>query len=302
MKQRRINSEKAFDIIIKTIMFIIAVSMLYPLIYVVSASLSSAQAVNRGDVILFPVEFSIKGYEFAFKNKEIWIGYRNTIFYTLAGTLVNLAVTLPAAYTMSRKNFPGRNALMVFFMITMYVGGGIIPTYLNWKGLGLIDTPWIMLLNGALNVYNMIVARTFFATSIPEEIIEATKVDGYSDFGVFFKIILPLSKPIIMVMVLYYGVGHWNEYFNAMIYLENRNLLPLQVFLREILIQGELMKSLTKDPSISAESLQILMEQAKAMELIKYCVIVIAALPMLLVYPYLQKFFEKGVMIGSVKG
>ena len=302
MKQRIINSEKAFDISVTIVLFIVAVSMLYPLIYVVSASLSSAEAVNRGDVIFFPVEFSLKGYEFAFSNKDIWIGYRNTIFYTLVGTLVNLAVTLPAAYVMSRKDFSSRNVLMVFFMITMYVGGGIMPTYLNWKSLGLLDTPWIMLLNGALSVYNMIVARTFFATSIPGEIAEATKVDGCSDFGLFFKIILPLSKPIIMVMVLYYGVGRWNEYFNAMIYLENRDLLPLQVILREILIQGELMKSLTADPSISAESIQILMEQAKAMELIKYCVIVISALPMLIVYPYLQKFFEKGVMIGSVKG
>lgn len=191
---------------------------------------------------------------------------------------------------------------MVFFMITMYISGGIVPTYMNWRKLGLLNTPLIMILNGALSVYNMIIARTFFASSIPGEISEAARVDGCSDFGIFFKIILPLSKPIIMVMTLYYGVGHWNEYFSAMIYLEDRNLFPLQVFLREILIQGELLKSLAQDPSISAESMQFLAQQAKAMELIKYCVIVVAALPMLMIYPYLQKYFEKGVMIGSVKG
>lgn len=299
---KKLYSDTMFDLLVNIIMTIVAVIMLYPLIYVVSASLSSADAVTRGEVFLIPVDFTLDGYKFVFQNKDLWIGYRNTIFYTVFGTLMNLVVTLPAAYVMSRKDFRTKNMFMVFFMITMYISGGIVPTYMNWRKLGLLNTPLIMILNGALSVYNMIIARTFFASSIPGEISEAARVDGCSDFGIFFKIILPLSKPIIMVMTLYYGVGHWNEYFSAMIYLEDRNLFPLQVFLREILIQGELLKSLAQDPSISAESMQFLAQQAKAMELIKYCVIVVAALPMLMIYPYLQKYFEKGVMIGSVKG
>ena len=299
---KKLYSDTMFDLLVNIIMTIVAVIMLYPLIYVVSASLSSADAVTRGEVFLIPVDFTLEGYKFVFQNKDLWIGYRNTIFYTVFGTLMNLVVTLPAAYVMSRKDFRTKNVFMVFFMITMYISGGIVPTYMNWRKLGLLNTPLIMILNGALSVYNMIIARTFFATSIPGEISEAARVDGCSDFGIFFKIILPLSKPIIMVMTLYYGVGHWNEYFSAMIYLEDRKLFPLQVFLREILIQGELLKSLAQDPSISAESMQFLAQQAKAMELIKYCVIVVAALPMLMIYPYLQKYFEKGVMIGSVKG
>lgn len=302
MKKSRKLSFSAFDAVNGFFLFLIAVIMLYPLVYVLSASFSSSQAILRGDVILFPVEFNTKGYEFAFKNKDIWTGYANTILYTVAGTLVNLAVTLPAAYALSRRELKTRNIFMIFFMITMYVSGGLVPTYLNLKSLHLLNTRWLMIINGALSVYNMIVARTFFSSSIPGEILEAAKVDGCSDFGIFFKIVLPLSKPIIMVMVLFYGVGHWNEYFNAMIYLDDRRLMPLQVFLREILIQGEMLKSLANDPNISAEMLQMLSEQAKAMDLIKYCVIVIAAVPMLAIYPKLQKFFEKGVMIGSVKG
>ena len=211
---------------------------LYPLIYVVSASLSDADAVAAGKLVLWPIGFTLQGYEYVFQNRDIWVGYGNTILYTVLGTLVNLAVTLPCAYALSCKEIVGKGKLMVYFMITMYVSGGLIPGYLNVKYFGLLNTRTFMIIEGALSVYNMIVARTFYENSIPYEIKEAARIDGCNDFGIFAKIVVPLSKALLAVMVLYYGIGHWNSYFSAMIYLNDRSKYPLQKFFEKGVMIG----------------------------------------------------------------
>ncbi len=297
-----ISGDKFFQCMVTVFLIILAIVILYPLIYIVSASFSDADAVKAGELVLLPVGFTTRGYEYIFLNKELWVGYGNTIFYTVVGTMINLVVTLPCAYALSRKDVVGKKQIMIFFMITMYVSGGLIPGYLNVKSFGLIDTRTIILIGGALSVYNLIVARTFFANSIPYEITEAAQIDGCSDLQTFSRIVMPLSKALTAVMVLYYGVGHWNSYFNAMIYLDDRSKYPLQLFLREILLQSKLIESSMMDSSLSPEDVATLMEVGKSADLAKYCVIVMAALPMMIVYPKLQKFFEKGVMIGSIKG
>ena len=299
--KRIINGDKFFQAVVTIWMLIFLCIELYPIIYVVSASLSDADAVAKGELVLFPVKFTTQGYKYIFQYKDIWIGYGNTIMYTVLGTLVNLAVTLPCAYALSRTEVVGRGKIMIFFMITMYVSGGLIPGYLNMKSLHLLNTRMIMIIGGALSVYNMIVARTFFASSIPYEITEAARIDGCSDFGIFKKIVMPLSKAIVTVMVLYYGVGHWNAYFGAMIYLDDRSKYPLQMFLREILLQSKLAEQAINSAR-SPEEVEYYVQLAKSSQMIKYCVIIIATIPMMIVYPRLQKFFEKGVMIGSVKG
>ncbi len=299
--RKYINGSRFFELIVILILGFVLVATAYPIIYVVSASFSDSQAVAAGKLYLLPVGFTLEGYKYVISNHSIWIGYANTIFYTVAGTLVNLAVTLPCAYALSRNETIGRNKIMIFFMITMYIGGGLVPSYLNAKSFGLINTRIFMLINGALSVYNMIVARTFFANTIPYEITEAAKIDGCNDFGIFSKIVMPLSKALMAVMVLYYGVGHWNGYFSAMIYLNDRNKFPLQLFLREILILSQLVGT-ELESATDPDQIEILLEMIKNAELAKYCVIVVAALPMMVIYPKLQKFFEKGVMFGGVKG
>ncbi|MBO5177776.1 MAG: carbohydrate ABC transporter permease [Lachnospiraceae bacterium] len=295
-----IRSDKFFQTVISVILCVFAVTQLYPLIYVVSASLSAPSAVSSGKLVLFPVDFTLEGYEYILQHKDIWIGYGNTILYTVLGTIVNLIVTLTCAYALSREEVEGKKILMIFFMITMYISGGLIPEYLNVKSLGLLNTRTYMIIGGALSVYNMIVARTFFVNSIPNEIIEAAKIDGCSDFGTFLKIVLPLSKACVAVQILYYGVARWNAYFNAMIYLDDRDKYPLQMFLREILIQSKI--SMDAAMAMTAEEAKLMAEMAERADLMKYCVIVVSTLPMMIIYPKLQKFFEKGVMIGGVKG
>ncbi len=286
------------------ILGLILVITLYPLIFVVSASVSDPVAVTSGDVILLPVGFTLDGYKYIMQYQDIFTGYANTILYTVGGTLLNLAVTLPCAYALSRKDLPGRGILMKIFIVTMYFSGGLIPMYLNIRDFHLLDTRLYMMLGGLVSVYNLIVSRTFFA-SISWELHEAAMIDGCSDFKIFAKLVLPLSKPVIVVMALYYGVGHWNEYFNAMIYLSDRGKYPLQLILREILIQSKIASTILEGAGgagLDAGSMQAMMQQADLMNLIKYGVIVVSTLPMLIVFPWLQKYFEKGVMIGSVKG
>ena len=283
-----------------TIAFII---VLYPLLFVISASFSEPQAVASGQMILLPVEPSLQAYKFILDYDEIWIGYANTFFYTFFGTLVNLILTIPCAYALSRRDCPLRTLIMTLFMITMYFGGGLIPGYLNIKDLGLLNTRWIMLISGGVSTYNLIVARTFFANTIPWELHEAAALDGCSDMKMLLKIVLPLSSPIIVVLMLYYGVGHWNSYFNAMIYLSSRDKYPLQVFLREILTVGKFADAAFASGDImSAEQAEALLKQVDTANMIKYAVIVAATAPMMAIYPWLQKYFAKGVMIGSVKG
>ena len=307
MKTKKLSKTKInngiFNTVIYILLLLLAVIMLYPLIIVLSASFSDPKAVAGGEMLLLPIKPSLEGYRYLMQYKEIWVGYGNTIFYMIAGTLLNLAATLPCAYAMSRKDLKGRKYLMIYFMITMYFSGGMIPGYLNIKSLGLLDTRGVILINGLVSTFNLIVARTYFMTSIPWEIQEAAVIDGCNDFQIFGKIIFPLSKAITVVMTLYYGVGRWNSYFVEMIYLKDRNKFPLQLFLREILTKSTFAKTAMADGmSFSAEQMMALIKQADTANMIKYGVIVLSALPMLIIYPFLQKYFEQGVMIGSVKG
>lgn len=294
--------EHVFSAIVYIFCTFMVLITLYPLIYVLSASFSDPDAVVSGKMLLWPVGFNGGGYDLVFKNTSIWIGYRNTIFYTVVGTLLQLAATLPCAYALSRRDLQGRNFVMTMFLVTMYFGGGMIPSYLNLKELGLLDTPWVMLVTGLVSTYNMIVARTFFANTIPWDLSEASFVDGASNFQLFCRIILPLSAPIIVVQALYYGVGHWNAYFNAMIWIRNRDLYPLQVFLKEILTAATVTNQFLQEGGYTPEEMAQLEQQAEIANRMKYCVIVVSTVPMMLIYPRLQKYFSKGMMIGSVKG
>lgn len=295
--------ERLFMTIIYASLTLLVLISLYPVIYVLSASFSSADAISSGSVILWPVKFSTKAYDYVFHYKDIWIGYGNSLFYTIVGTAINLAATLPCAYALSRRDMPGRGFIMVLFLITNYFSGGMIPAYMNLYDLGLLNTRWSLLLPGMVSVFNLIVARTYFASSIPWELHEAAFIDGCNDAKTFVKIILPLSKPIIGVQVLYYAVAHWNSYFQAMIYLEDRNLMPLQVFLREILAEGEFSAAaLQSGGSFSIEEMSAMIQQTETATVVKYAMIVVSTLPIMILFPLVQKYFEKGIMIGAVKG
>ena len=295
--------DRVFVAINGFLLFLFFVATLYPILFVLSASFSDPTAVSTGKMILFPISPTFQGYEFILQYKEIWTGYANTLFYTIVGTMWNLFLTLPCAYALSRRDMGSRGVIMAIFMVTMYFSGGLIPGYLNMRDLGLLDSRIGLVLNTSISVYNLIVARTFFANSIPWELHEASFLDGCTDFRIFLKIVLPLSSPIIAVLTLYYGVGHWNAYFNALIYLQDRTKYPLQVFLREILVQGRFAEALIQSgEALSAEQMAELAKQSKTADMIKYGIIVVSTVPMMIIYPWMQKFFAKGVMIGSVKG
>ena len=295
--------DRVFVVLNGFLLFLFFVATLYPILFVLSASFSDPTAVSTGKMILFPIDPTFQGYEFILQYKEIWTGYANTLFYTIVGTMWNLFLTLPCAYALSRRDMGSRGVIMAIFMVTMYFSGGLIPGYLNMRDLGLLDSRIGLVLNTSISVYNLIVARTFFANSIPWELHEASFLDGCTDFRIFLKIVLPLSSPIIAVLTLYYGVGHWNSYFSALIYLQDRTKYPLQVFLREILVQGRFAEALIQSgEALSAEQMAELAKQSKTADMIKYGIIVVSTVPMMIIYPWMQKFFAKGVMIGSVKG
>ncbi len=298
MNQRspKISDGKAFDIGVYIISAIILVLVLYPLIFVVSASFSDPAKVMSGEMWLFPVDFTLDAYVEIFKNDAIWNGYRNTIIYTTLGTAVNILLTTLAAYPLSRKDLPGRNILMFLITFTMFFHGGMIPTFLVVQGLGMVDTIWAMIIPNAIATYNLIVMRTYFQTSIPWELQEAAMIDGCSNTKMLLKIILPLSKPIIAVMVLFYAVGHWNAFFNALIYLRNDELYPLQLILREILLVSSMGGTEDAGSQFGMDDKLLLGES------IKYALIIVASIPVLIMYPFVQKHFVKGVMIGSIKG
>lgn len=274
------------------------VIIIYPLIYILSASVSDPTAVNSGEMWLWPVGFTLEGFGRVFSNPDILIGYRNTLFYTVVGTLINLAVTLPCAYALSRGELPGRTVILGVILFTMFFSGGIIPTYLLIRDLGMINSVWALLLPKAAAAWNILVAMAFFSMTIPKELQDAAEIDGASPIGFFLRIVLPLSKPIIAVMALFYAVGHWNQYFDALIYLSDRNLYPLQLFLREILVEQQMSASMMMDGA----AMEAMARQARIADIVKYAVIIVASLPLLIVYPFLQRFFVKGVFIGSVKG
>lgn len=295
---RESPADRVFVVVNKVFLAVILLLVLYPLVYIVSASISDPVAVNSGRMWLLPVDVTFEGFSRVFQNPEIWLGYRNTAFYTVFGTLINLAVTLPAAYALSRRDLVGRNVFMGLYVFTMFFNGGLIPTYLLVRDLGMVNTVWAMLLPNAASVWLIIVARTFFQATIPGELREAAEMDGCSNFRFFWSIVLPLSRSIIAVLALFYAVGHWNQYFNALIYLSDRELFPLQLFLREILVQQEMDASMM----MSGGSMEALAQQARIADIVKYAVMIVSALPLLIAYPFLQRFFVKGVMIGSVKG
>lgn len=293
--------DRIFDILTKTIVIVIFLATLYPVLFVISASISDPALVSSGQMLLFPKGFTLEGYKYLFGYDEIWIGYANTIFYTIVGTICNLVATIPCAYALSRTELKGRNVIMKIFVFTMYFSGGLVPSFLNIKSLGLYNTRTVLMVSGLVSTYNLIVARTFFASSIPKELQEAAQLDGASDFDILTKVVVPLSKPIISVLMLYYGVAHWNSYFTPMIYLEDRTKYPLQLFLKEILTQSQVaLDSLSGGDSVGAV-LQLLQQQDTA-NLLKYALIIVSSLPLMIIYPFLQKHFEKGIMIGSIKG
>ena len=285
--------DKIMYTVVTTIMIIFLIIILYPLIFVLSSSFSSGLAVTAGRVILWPVDFSITGYKILLGYKSVWTGYKNTIIYTVGGTAINMVLTVCAAYPLSRRNFQGRNLYMMFFMFTMFFGGGLIPNYLVKMKLGLVDNRLVLMLG--MSVYNTIIMRTFFCNSVPGELLEAAKIDGISDFGYLFKILIPLSKAVFAVITLYYSVGHWNSYFGAMLYLRGREKYPLQLILRDIMKSANVDLTDIDDPELIAQL-------KGAADLIKYALIVVSTVPILCVYPFVQRYFEKGVMIGSVKG
>ncbi|SEB10202.1 carbohydrate ABC transporter permease [Paenibacillus sp. 276b] len=289
------RGDRIFNIINHFLLIIITLIVIYPLVFVLSASFSDPQAVLRGEMFLWPKGINLHSYEKIFQNKDILRGYTNTLIYTSVGTLINLVMTILAAYPLSRKDFIGRNAIMALFVFTMFFSGGLIPTYMLIKNLGMLNTFWVMIIPNAVSIWNIIIMRTFFQQSIPNELHEAATIDGCSNIQTLTRIILPLSMPIIAVTILFYAVGHWNSFFNAMLYLSDKDKFPLQLILREILIQGQ-----TNDMvKMSTESA---IKQQREVEGIKYAVLVVANIPVLLLYPFLQRYFVKGVMIGAIKG
>jgi len=292
---RTSNRDIPFFVITGFILSILFLLTAYPMILVLSASFSDRMAVLAGKVVLWPVKFSLEGYEAVFKYPDILIGYRNTIFYTSLGTFINILVTMIAAYPFTRSGWYGKKFMTFIFIFTMFFSGGMIPTYLQVRNLGLLNSIWAMVLPGALSIYNMIIARTFIQNTIPKELFESAKIDGASEFRCFISIVLPLSKAVISVLILYYAVGHWNTYFSAFIYLSKRQLYPLQIFLREILIAN----SIEMNPMLDDSAMSYFQGMY---DLLKYSLIVVATAPIICVYPFVQKYFVKGVMIGSVKG
>ena len=292
---RQSRGDKIFNVINGLLIAVVLIMIIYPLWFVIIASVSDPAKVLGGQVILMPRKFTLEGYRMVFRDPMIMTGYRNTLFYTVTGTAINLVMTILAAYPLSRKDWVGRGFFMGVLMFTMFFSGGIIPTYLMMNSLGMINTVWAMILPGAVSVYNTIIMRTFFVNSIPPELQEAAQVDGCSNTRLLLQIVLPLSKQILAVMVLFYGVAHWNAFFNALIYLTESKRYPLQLVLRSILIQNTASQDMLGD-------LDTMGSRVMMAETIKYALIIVSTLPMMILYPFLQRFFEKVVMVGAVKG
>lgn len=289
-------SERVFDLIVILIAMMVIVITLYPLVYVVSASFSSPLSITRGEVLLFPKDVTISAYKKVVQNNELIMGYANTIGITVIGTLINLIMTICCAYPLSKKDFEGHKFFTIMITFTMFFSAGMIPDYLLIKDLGLLDSRWALIFPGAISVYNMLIMRNFFQTSIPDELFDAAYIDGCNNLQTLYKIVLPLSKSIIAVMTVFYAVGHWNAYFNAMMYISSKEKFPLQIVLRNILLQSQSYYEeglgagfATADAALSYVSIQ-------------YAIIVVSSIPILCLYPFMQKYFVQGVMLGSIKG
>ncbi|MGI6148216.1 MAG: carbohydrate ABC transporter permease [Firmicutes bacterium] len=289
------RSDKIFQVINYAFLGFILLIVLYPLVFVLSASLSSPELLLKGEVWLLPKGLSFDSYARVFSNKDILTGYLNTIKYTIIGTAINVLMTIAAAYPLSRRDFVGRGVLTVFMVFTMFFSGGLIPTFILVRDLGMYNSMWALILPSAVSVWNVSIMRTFFQTSVPFEIQEAAMIDGCSNIGILVRIVLPLSLPIILVMIMFYSVSHWNSFFSALIYLTDRAKYPLQVILREILIQDHMGEMIdTFDEGI--------IRQMLLAEGLKYAVVVVANLPVLMIYPFIQKYFIKGMTLGGLKG
>lgn len=299
LKQKKVGvlkttlGDKVFYFFNAFVLLILAAIIIYPLYFIIIASISNPDAVLGGKVILYPVDITLSGYEKIIQRTDVWRGYLNTIIYTLITVAFSLVVTVPAGWALSRKTLPGKKFFMVFFIIPMFFGGGLIPFYNVMSKLGLLNSIWSIILPSILSVWNLFMTKTFFESSIPDGLIEAAKIDGAGAFRTFGMIVLPLAKAIIAVMALYYAVGQWNSYFNAMIFLQDENLYPLQLVLKEILIASE---------STVGGSGETILEQYRLANQLKYVSVIVSSLPVIMLYPFVQKHFQQGVMIGSLKG
>ena len=289
-------SDRAFDIINYILLSVVLLITAYPLYYVLVASVSDPFKVYAGQTMLFPVGFSWGGYERIFQDAMITRGYLNSITYTFLGTTVSVLLTCISGYALSKKTLPGRRAIMLFLLFTMYFNGGLIPTYLTVRDVGLFNTLWALIIPNAVSVYNLIIARTFFESNIPESLTEAASIDGSSNMGTMIRIVMPLSTPIIAVMVVFYAVGLWNNWFDALIYTTKSDMAPLQLVLRSILIKSQASSDMMMNMDANYA------EKQKVTEMIKFASIVVASVPMLIIYPFVQKYFSKGIMIGAIKG
>jgi multiple sugar transport system permease protein/putative aldouronate transport system permease protein len=287
--------DRAFNIAVYVILSLLFLVVFYPLVYIVSSSFSSPDSVASGKVVLWPVQPSLEGYRAVFSNNMIGTGYLNSVIYTIFGTLINVFLTMIAAYALACPTLPGRNGLMLLFTFTMLFDGGMIPNYILLRNLRMLNTRWAILIPTAIGIYNMIITRTFISNSIPSELREAADIDGCSDIQYFWHCVLPLSKAVIAVICLYYAVANWNAYFNAFLYLTDKKLFPLQIVLRDILIANTIDAGAIVDPDLMAA------KQGLA-DLLKYSLIIVASLPVMTIYPFIQKYFIQGVMIGSIKG
>ncbi len=296
MVKKRESNELGFNIIITILTIIIFLIVFYPLWYIVISSFSSGAAISKGLVTFLPVDLTLDGYKEILTHPLLPRSFLNTIGYTLVGTIIDVVLTVITAYALSRKGLVGRKGLSIFFAFTMWFNAGLIPTFLHYKAIGLVNSPLSIILPGAILITNMVIVRVYFEYSIPSELLEASKLDGCSDIKYLLNIAIPLAKPIIAVITLYYAVIHWNQFFNAMIYIQDVELYPLQLVLRDVLLAGENtadMASLTAKDIIIRENLR---------QMLKYSVIVASSLPMLILYPFIQKYFQKGLAAGAVKG
>ena len=296
------RSDKIFDMINMVLLTLMMAVILYPLYFIVIASISSPAAVNSGQVLLFPKGATLEGYKYVLKDNLIWKGYANTIILTVTGTLVNMFLTVTCAYALSKSHLPFIKFIMFAMTFTMFFSGGIIPTYLLVSGMGMRDSIWSLILPTAVSVYNVILMRTYFMNSVPDEIIQAAKIDGCSEIKALAAVVLPLSKPILVTIALFYGVGHWNQFFQALIYISDKDRVPLQLVLRNMLLMGNNAMTSMLSGGMSGENAKYMAELMKQIEILKYAVIIVSVLPVLIVYPFLQKFFMKGIMMGSLKG
>lgn len=294
-KIRYSTGDKIFDAIVVLLMLGVLFICLYPIYFIMIASISDPYLVTTGQVFLWPRGISFNAYERIFDYKKVWSGYANTFYYTGVGTLINVVITIAAGYALSRHNLTGRKWIQLFFVFTMFFNGGMIPTYMVVKNLGILNTVWAMVLPNAMSVWNLMIARSFFESSIPDDLRGAAFIDGAGNLRFFFSIVLPVSQAIIAVMVLFYAISHWNAFFNAYIYLSSDNKYPLQVVLRDILVANQ------PDPAM-IDDIATLLEKQKTAELLKYGLIVVSSVPILALYPFVQRYFVAGVMIGSLKG